>query len=318
MKERFTNTLHLEGLLYDHSLTLKQTGPGTKAPGTDFISGVVKVAVDPEMTNIVEVHYTYVVEKTAKGKTNDTFVNLKAIIGGIRHTYMDMIGKEEYVPAYVRIDTSIALNDYYNGPADNRELVSAKRNEGGFLHFIKESELNPEIPSRNAFKADMIITSINRLEADPERDIPERMNVQGAIFDFRRAVLPVNFTLYNPHGMELFEGQAPSSAEPFCTEVRGKVVSTTVLVKTEDESAFGPDLTKETPRSRKEYVIESIFKQVSYPWDDASFITAEELKKAIAEREIYLATVKERQEEYEARRNNATKTIESKPQDFKF
>lgn len=318
MKERFNNTVHLEGLLYDHSLTLKQTGSESKAPGTDFISGIVKIAVDTELTNIVEVHYTYVVEKTAKGRSNDTFKNLKSIIAGAKETYMERNGKEGYEPVFVRVDTSVALNDFYTGPADNKELVSAKRNEGGFLHFIKESELNPEVEKRNSFRIDMIVTSVERVEADEERKLPEKMNVKGAIFDFRRAVLPVTFTLYNPTGMELFESQEPSSSEPFCTEVRGKVVSTTVLVKTEDESAFGPNLTRESPRSRKEYVIESIFKQVSYPWDDASFVTADELKNAVAEREVYLASVKKRQEEYEARSGNSSKTIESKPQDFKF
>ena len=60
MKAKMINTVHLEGLLYEHDLVMKTSGENSKAPGTEFISGTLKVATDNVMTNIVEVHYTYV------------------------------------------------------------------------------------------------------------------------------------------------------------------------------------------------------------------------------------------------------------------
>lgn len=318
MKAKFENAVHIEGLVYEHDLALKTSGPNSKNPGTNFISGTLKIATDAELLNTVEVHYTYVTEKTSNGGTNNTFVNLKNIIDGTVHTYMANKGKEDYVPAYARIDTSIGLNDFY----PENDLVSTKRNEGGFLHLINENELNSDVTQRNSFRADMVITSINRVEADEENERPERMTVKGVIFDFRRGILPVEFVMYNPQGMELFEAQNPSPANPFCTNVRGEQISQSYVIRTEEESAFGPALVREYPRSRKEYVITSIFGQVSYPWDDEGFITAEELGKAVADRETYLATVKQRSDEYKASRGKtnttSTTTVQAKAGNFNF
>lgn len=325
MKAKFINTVHLEGLLYEHSLALKVSGPTSKAPGTEFITGTIKIATDAQMLNIVEVHYTYVTEKTKTG-TSATFTNLKSIIDKNVMTYMEFKGKENYVPAYVRVDTAIGLNDFYTERNGQEELVSAKRNEGGFLHFIRENELAPDMSRRNCFEADMVVTSIARVEANEENEIPERMRVKGVVFDFRRGILPVEFVIYNPQGMELFENQNPSANNPFCTKVNGTVVSQTVMVRREEESAFGPALVKEYPRSRKEYEIVSIFNQVSYPWDDESFITADELRKAMGDRETYLATVKKNNDEWKAQRAansaqpsaQAQATVQAKTGGFNF
>mgnify|MGYP003431335494 CR=1 FL=1 len=37
------NTTHIEGLLYEHKLELKESGPNSKNPGTKFISGTVDI-----------------------------------------------------------------------------------------------------------------------------------------------------------------------------------------------------------------------------------------------------------------------------------
>lgn len=325
MKAKFMNEVHLEGLLYDHSLTVKVSGPNSKAPGTEFINGILKVATDAELTNIVEVHYSYVTATTKNGGTNATFTNLRSIVDGKTHTYMAMKGKEEYVPAYLRIDTAIGLNDFYSGDEGKEELVSAKRNEGGFVHIIRENEMKPEVGQRNTFEADMVVTSVRRIEADEEKGTEERMAVKGVVFDFRRGILPVEFMIYNPQGMELFENQNPSASTPFCTKVNGSQISKTTVIRRTEESAFGPALVKEYPRTRKEFVIESIFAQISYPWDDPSFITADELRKAMGDRETYLATVKKNAEEYKASRGNgaasapkAAAPVQSKAGDFNF
>lgn len=324
MKAKFMNEVHLEGLLYEHNLALKVSGSNSKNPGTEFISGTLKIATDADLLNTVEVHYTYVTEKTKNGGTNSTFTNLKSIIDGSAMTYMAFKGKENYQPSYVRVDTAIGLNDFFTERDGKEELVSAKRNEGGFLHFIKEAELKPE-DQRNTFEADMVITSIARLEPNEESETPARMRVKGVVFDFRRGILPVEFMMYNPQGMDLFEDQNPSANSPFCTKVSGTQISQTYVIRREEESAFGPALVKEYPRSRKEYVIESIFNQISYPWDDAGFITADELRKAMGDRETYLATVKKNNEEYKAQRSQGSvastapqATVQSKSGGFNF
>ena len=50
------NRTHIEGYLYEHALEKKVTGPNSKNPGTEFISGTVSIATDDAMTNIVPIH----------------------------------------------------------------------------------------------------------------------------------------------------------------------------------------------------------------------------------------------------------------------
>ena len=49
MKKNLINEAHIEGLLYDHKLEKKVTGPQSKNPGTEFISGTISVATDDKM-----------------------------------------------------------------------------------------------------------------------------------------------------------------------------------------------------------------------------------------------------------------------------
>ena len=72
MKARLLNSTRIEGILYQHNLELKVSGPNSKKPGTEFISGTIDIATNDAMTNIVPVHFTYVTATTATGKENAT------------------------------------------------------------------------------------------------------------------------------------------------------------------------------------------------------------------------------------------------------
>jgi hypothetical protein len=73
------------------------------------------------------------------------------------------------------------------------------------------------------------------------------------------------------------------------------------MVKTVTESAFGEPLVTETPRTNRDFVITGAAGDV-YLWDDDSTITAQEWKTALADREVALAAIKQRQDEYNASR----------------
>jgi hypothetical protein len=76
-KQTMINKTHIEGLLYQHSLSLKTSGENSKNPGTTFINGSIDVATDDACLNIVSVHFTYVTPKYAKsGSDNATFTTL--------------------------------------------------------------------------------------------------------------------------------------------------------------------------------------------------------------------------------------------------
>lgn len=297
MKANLINKSHIEGIIYEHDLEVKVSGKQSKNPGTEFISGTLSVATDNAVTNIVPVHFSYVTATTKKGSPNATYTTLKAIIDGTIKTYMkdgsDKAGK-------VRIDSALGLNEFYSNRNGTDELVSVKRNEGGFVHLT--DSLAEDEKTRNTFECDMLIEGAARIEANPEKEQPEKVVVKGYIFDFSKALLPFEFTALNPNAMNYFEDLNASKSNPIFTKIWGRQISETIVKKTTEESAFGDTLVKETPTSHRDFVITGAAKE-PYLWDDDSGITATELKEAMAARETYLATVKQRQEEYKASQN---------------
>lgn len=288
------NTTHIEGYLYQHSLTLKTSGENSKNPGTQFINGTIDIATDDALTNIVSVHFTYVTATTAKGSANATFNTLNDIINGVLKNVMEH-GVD--VAAKLRIDSAIGLNEFYSDRNGTEELVSQKRNEGGFVHTT--TTLASDENLRNTFETDMLITGARRIEADEEKNTDERVIVKGYIFDFRKALLPVEYTAMSPGAMNYYEGLEASEKNPVLTKVWGRQISQTVVRKITEESAFDGPSVREVTSTRRDFVITGGAKE-PYVWDDESTMTVAELKEALQEREVYLAGIKQRQIDYRA------------------
>ena len=310
--KKMTNTTHIEGLLYEHKLELRESGPNSKNPGTKFIMGTVDIATDDACTNIVPVHFTYVTATTAKGATNATFTTLMNIVDGKYGTVMGN-GKEN--AAKLRIDSALGLNEFYTERNGQEELVSAKRNEGGFVHVA--DSLAEDETMRNTFKCDMLITGVKEVEADEEKKLPAKAIVRGAIFDFRGSLMPVEFSAVNPNAIKYFVGLGASNANPTFTCVWGRQVSETIVREIRTESAFGEDEVREVKNTRKDFVITGASKE-PYAWDDESTLTANEVAEAVAARETYLATIRQRQEEYKASKNAATAAAAPSKTGFNF
>lgn len=299
MKKTMTNATHIEGLLYQHSLELKVSGENSKNPGTEFIAGTIDIATDDACTNIVPVHFTYVTATTAKGKANQTFTTLQNIINGTLGTYMGS-GPDKAVK--VRVDSALGLNEFFSDRTGKEELVSAKRNEGGFVHTA--DALVDDEKQRNTFKCDMIITKCTEVEANEERNTPAKVLISGVTFDFRKALLPVEFSAINPAAMNYFLGLEASDKNPVFTCVWGRQVSETIVRTITEESAFGEASVREVRSSRKDWVVTGASPE-PYIWDDDSTITVAEFTKATSDRETYLATLKQRQDEYKSSQNKA-------------
>ena len=288
------NATHIEGLVYESTLELRVSGENSKNPGTEFIMGNLNIATDNDCTNIVPVHFTYVTATTSKGNTNATFGVLKDIIDGKIGTVMAN-GKES--AGKVRIDSAIGLNEFYSDRNGKEELVSAKRNEGGFVHTV--ASLNADEKARNTFTADMLITSVTHVDGDEEKGTKDKALVRGCVFDFRKAVLPIEFSVTNARGMDYFEGLEASPKTPVFTKVWGRQISTTVTNTKVEESGWGEANVQESTSTRRDWVITGSNTE-PYEWDSDETITAKELTEAMANREVYLAGIKQRQDEYKA------------------
>lgn len=311
MKKNMNNATHIEGFLYEHDLALKESGPNSKNPGTQYISGTVSIATNNNKDNIVPVHFTYVTATTKQGKPNATYGILSDIIDGKLGSMMGGAGDNA---AKLRIDSAIGLQEFYSDRSGQEEFVSVKRNEGGFVHTT--NSLNDLENNRNTFRVDMLITGVRHIEADEERGLPEKAIIKGAIFNFRNDLLPVEFSAVHPGAISYFESLEASSKNPVFTEVRGEQVSETITKTIEEKSAFGEASIREVKNVRKDWVITWAAEE-TYEWDNEETITAAEVQKAMADREVALATMKKNQDEWKAK-NSAGQTAAPAKGGFNF
>ena len=304
MKKKMFNEEHIEGRLYTQNLAIKTVqNTESKNYGAEFISGTIEIATDEACLNVIPVHFTYVTETTSSGKVNSTYTNLKRIINEGKTIISD--GPE--MATKLRVDTALALNDFYT--QDDR-LVSAKVNEGGFVTIIN-GELAPE-DERNTFTVDMLITNVVRTEADPEKNIDKDfITIKGAIFNFRNDLLPVDFTTENEGGMEYFESLDASQSNPVFTKLWGKIKSGTIKTEIREETAFGEAAVRTRETKVKKWVVTGSQKE-PYDFGDESVLTADELTKAMQNRELLLADTKKRSEDYRNSKNAAT-PVSNKP-----
>lgn len=295
--KKIINSERIEGRVYQHNLEMKTVQNKDSANyGKEFISGTLDVATDEKGLNVLSIHFTYVVEMTNSGKKNVTFGVLKNIIENGKTWIAN--GKDEALK--VRVSTALALNDFYT--PDDR-LVSAKRSEGGFVNVINELGKEDE---RNTFDVDMLITSVTRVEANEENNIEEDyLTLRGAIFNFRNAILPVEFTVRDEEGISYFESLDASAQNPIFTEVRGKIISTTVKREIKEESAFGTASVRTVDRTTREWCVDWA-RPVEYDFGAEDTLTVEEVKKAMEDREVYLANIKKRRDDYLATKNSSS------------
>ena len=292
------NKEHIEGRVYEHNLAIKTVqNSESKNFGKEFIGGTLDIATDEDCLNIVTITFTYVTETTSKGSKNETYSTLKNIIENGKTVLVD--GKD--AATLVKVDTALAVNDFYTSRNGEETLVTAKRNEGGFVHTVNKL-CDPA--ARNTFEMDMLINGTRFVEADEERNIAEDyLIVKGAVFNFRNAILPVEFIVKNPSGIKYFESLEASSSNMIFTKVWGKINSETIKTVKTEESKFGEAKVTEYERTIKEWVITGTANETYEIDDEQNGITLDEIKKALADREVYLADVKKRQDEYQASKN---------------
>ena len=291
------NRTHIEGRIYDFSLAVK-TVQNEKSEnfGKEFINGTLDIATDDDNMNIVSVHYSYEPVFNKNGKKNTKYAALKNIIDNGKTVLND--GAEN--ATMIKVDSALGLNDFYTNRDGEEVLVAAKRNEGGFITMV--SKLG-DPATRSTFETDMLINGFRVVEANEERNIPEDyMVIKGAVFDFRGAILPVEFNVRNQGGMKYFESLDVSASNPVFTKVWGQIISKPIPDTRTEESAWGEPIVKTYTKNFREWLVTGTSKPdaVYEIGDDKNGITADEIKKALADREVHLAEVKKNQEEYQA------------------
>ena len=291
---RFINTEKIEGYVYStgsnfNQLSERVSGENSKNPGTKYIAGDLDVAVDDAGLNVITIHYTYVTETYKSGQTNNTYTALKKIIDNPDKTWVN--GGRDNAFKVQCTGTSIALNDFIAGDGSK---VAAIRNENGFCSIV--NELGPE-GERNTFTADMLITKVTHIDADPEKNITEDFTtVSGAIFGYGPVLLPVSFVVRNEMGMNYFENLDATPSKPIFTKVWGRINCMTIKTERTEESAFGEAAVQTYERKSREYIITGTAK-VPYDFGDEEVLTAADVNKMTQDRQVMLAEVEKRYNE---------------------
>jgi hypothetical protein len=272
------------------------TGENSKAPGTEYIAGDLDIAVDEDGLNVITIHYTYVTKTYRSGQVNNTYTALKKIIDNPDRTWIN--GGKDNAFKVQCTGVAIALNDFIAGDGSK---VAAVRNENGFCSIV--NELRPET-ERNTFTADMLITRVTHIDADPEKNIVKDFTtVSGAIFGYGPVLLPVSFVVRNEMGMNYFENLDVTPSNPVFTKVWGRINCMTIKTERTEESAFGEAAVQTYERKSREYVITGTAK-VPYDFGDEEVLTAADVNKMTQNRQVMLAEVEKRHNERQA--NKAT------------
>lgn len=284
MKNKWINAAHVEGWLFSHTLDARVAGDNAKNPGQEYIRGNVSIAVDEEATNVVQVNFMYVTPTFKSGKPNDTYKLLEEIVNGDYKTF-EQVGTDA---VKLRIDGQVEVNDFF--PRGEDEVASPKRISGSFAH-VCTSGFTPSA----TFDFDMLISKCVEREIE---DGDDYVNLEGYMFNFRNQAFPITVTVNNPAGMQYYMNQDISSKNPLLTEVWGNIESKVIERERESaESAWGEaKATTSTTTIRSWAVSGSSVEPM--PWDDDETLTVAEFKKMLADREEYLAGIKQRAEEY--------------------
>lgn len=267
MKKMINKTV-VEGFLVEKDLR-----DGTAASGSNYISGKLHVETSPGNVVAVEVFES---EKTKAGTLNQKFATLKGIYenGKARHDGADQ-------PTTLKIGSALGTNDWFNKEG---ELVSSLINRGGFINIT--AQINPKAE----FEADVVIRSVVpelRNEKETGRAI-----VNAIVFDYANKALPAKFIVENQKGVEFFQNLDPNTF----TRVWGTQVNSTITNERTEESAFGDAKVVKSSYSRKEFIITGAQTEAY----DEDQLTADDLNQAIQARNVAIAELKARNEEYQA------------------
>lgn len=276
--------------------------------GKNYINGKLNIAVDEEGLNVIPVDFIYVKPETAKGNPNRTYAALKQIMNG---KTWETDGKDEATK--VKVTASLGVNDFVS--KNDNKIVSAKVNSGSFVNIVS-SLPSVESTERNKFTVDILITKATRIEADPEKRIDkDYMKIHGAVFDFRKTLMPVDLIVKNEKGIESFESMDISNSNPVFLKVWGQINCETKEIVKEEESSWGENCVTTFTSNSKEWVVTGV-SALPYEFGDEAVLTVDELKKLTQDREVHLAEVQKNHDDWANKNalNNITpKSVDDAP-----
>ena len=298
--KNMVNIVNINGTLYDVSLDR-----GVLSDNRKYIRGTIQIQVDTD--NVVTLN-VFESETTASGNPNAKYATLERMMELGTTSSIVNAGADAAIAINVG-NANLNLNDWYN---QNGELVSSIQNFGGFIRTGSNG------PAQATFEVDMLITSTaDEVARNSEHEMEPTGNllVKGYIFDFRKRIMPVTFVVSSAAGVEYFRSLENNTF----TKVWGNIVTQTTQSTRVEKSSFGEDKVVTYTNTRKRYEIVGAASDV-YEFGAEGILTVDEVKSALADREVHLAEVKNRSSRSNAASTPKTTSAPAKSaySDFKF
>ena len=281
MLRQANNNVRIEGILSEvdiREITLNNR-EGNKIDG---LTGQVKVKVRQKISGELKdlnipVH-VFAGKYTNAGKTNPAYESIKRLMTDF--TSIAAAGNEEDADCVRVTGASIRANDYF--AADGR-FISYPRINGSFFRKIRKDELEPEA----SFQVEFVVDQKND-ELNNEGIPTGRYELSGIIPQYGGKVDKIKFIAELPGVIDVVSSYWDIGDS---VKAYGKLnfSSTTTEEKVSDADSFGEPVTRARTVSVSEFIITG---GLQTPLDDSLAFDINEIKNALAERQVRLETMK--------------------------
>ncbi len=278
--KKMINKATIEGLVYENGVELKTVANQESANfGMEYYRGKLHILTGKDNVVAVDIWEN---ARTSKGAPNQKFATLQTLLGNLK----TVIEHGDADATAVRINSQISLNEWFR---EDGQLVSTPQNSGGFINVIDRSRLD----AKGTFELDaMVVTSFRGAHPQTGED-NDYLTVQACAFDYRGAILPMTFSVFNPNGINYFESMEPNTF----TKIWGRQVSSVIKTQKITENAFGEPLVEVVEKTTKHFELTGC-NTIAY---DETQLTSQEWSTALQNRETHKADLKTKSEARKAK-----------------
>lgn len=269
------NRVVLEGILLEKRLEVKTIK--TKDGEKKAIIGELDIEVKENEVHTVHV-FSY--EKKADGSDNGIFKGLKTV----DDEYLSVAAHGREGADRVRVTQGqIGLNEYYGQDGQLKSFPQISTN------FINRLSAGDEFNPRAEFDVEILVKTIaDEIKNDEETG---RVKLIGIIPLYGGRVIPFEFVV----GGEGADYVRDNYEAGQTVRVYGDIINFKEKKVVIEKAAFGKDKEKVTYKTVREYLITG--GSEPYDEDDSKAFDVELIKKAMVERETYLAELKNKKSE---------------------
>lgn len=265
------NKVEIEGLLLEI-----ESKEGTTSDGREYLSATLTIETGENKQHNISM---FSMKLKADGTENGIYNSLKTVVD--EYKSVAEVGRDE--ADRVRTTTgSIALNEYVGQDGQLRSYPQIDAT------FVNRVDAGDEYEPKAEFQTEMVVSKvIEEIDKNTEEETG-RVKLSGYIPLYGGKVIPFDFVV-NEDGSPYVEDNYEPGDTVF---VYGDIVNRKEQTVRKIEAAFGADKEEIHYNTVREWIVTGGLEP--YDEDDPKAYSTEAIKKALAEREVYLEEMKEK------------------------